>query len=129
MPTLVQISRALVRPMPKIYVSPISTRFCVGIFTPAMRATLETPYCTGAYKMPRRTLAPRGRPSRGRIICMRKAKSTVRDALICLLAPAFRGPPKGPRDLGQQGLDLARHLVHVRHAVDRLQDPATAVIR
>ena len=38
-----QIDRALVRPIPKIYVSAISTLFAVGILTPAIRAKAESP--------------------------------------------------------------------------------------
>ena len=40
MPTLVQMSRAILGPMPWIYCKAMTTRFWVGILTPAMRATL-----------------------------------------------------------------------------------------
>ena len=45
-PILLHISMALVRPMPWMYVNPIGTRFWLGIFTPAMRATCASPQKT-----------------------------------------------------------------------------------
>ena len=47
MPTLLADVLANFGPMPWIYWSAMTTRFCVGIFTPAMRATSSPRYGAG----------------------------------------------------------------------------------
>src|SRR4051794_7198620 len=113
-----------------MYRSPIVTLLFVGIFTPAIRATLylscpsaDPPslYCPKGLECAHATQTPYGvTPKRGTIVSPRLESTTPSQF------PVIRSR-RG--SICQNLLDLPRHFFHGSHSVDRPEHAATRIVR